>query len=186
MTPRYTKRKFSLQPINLWLQVLDDYIYDFSHKLLLWILFVKNHSHILMGHVTSRWWGGNKMEGVNFHHIWLMTKWCGHPIVITMIKKWLQVIWYEHKQPYPLPTYLPTYPTMHPLTYLPITYPPTHIPTHLSTLLLPSNHSLYDISTICMACLLWLVLNDYRMKNALSNIQWLFVLCYLSITSTCL
>jgi hypothetical protein len=23
-----------------------------------------------------------------------------------MIKKWLQVIWYEHKQPYPPPTYV--------------------------------------------------------------------------------
>ncbi len=35
-------------------------MYDFSHKLLLWILCVENHSHILMRHVTSRWWSGNK------------------------------------------------------------------------------------------------------------------------------
>jgi hypothetical protein len=111
-------------------------------KLLLWILFVKSHSHILMGHVTSRWWGGNKMEGVNFHHLWLMTKWCGHPIVITMIKKWLQVIWYEHKQPYPPPTYLSTHLFMYYLltypTYL-LTLPCTHRPTYLLLIHLPTH-----------------------------------------------
>jgi len=90
---------------------------------------VKSHSHELMGHVTNRWWGANKLEGVNFHififsicHSWLMTKWCGHPIIIIMIKKSLEVIWYEHKKPYPPPppTYIPT--------YLPMC-PPTHPPT---------------------------------------------------------
>jgi hypothetical protein len=88
-------------------------------------------------------------------HPWLMTKWRGHPIVIIIIKKWLQVIWYEHRQPYPLtylctylftyppthaPTHLPTYPPMHPTTHPPIgTYPPTHLlhqPTYLPTYLL--------------------------------------------------
>jgi len=89
-------------------------------------------------------------------HPWLLTKWCGCSIVITMIKKWLEIIWYEHKQPYPpthlfinliyspnnrptycLSTYLFTYPPMHPPTYLlPIhlhTNPPTHLPTYLPT-----------------------------------------------------
>jgi len=61
-----TRRNFVL-PRNLWLQVLNDYMYDFGHKLLLWIMCVKNHSHILMGHVTSRWWGGNKMGDVSYH-----------------------------------------------------------------------------------------------------------------------
>jgi len=39
-----------------------------------------------------------------------MTKWHGCLIVITMIKKWLQVIWYEHRQSYPNtpPTYVST------------------------------------------------------------------------------
>jgi hypothetical protein len=84
-------------------------------------------------------------------HPWLMTKWHGCPIVITMIKKWLQIIWYEHRQSYAnLPTtyvhtylfihppiYQPTYllthqtkpPTYHLVTYL-FTYPPTHLLTY--------------------------------------------------------
>jgi hypothetical protein len=66
-----------------------------------------------------------------------MIKWCGDPIVITMIKKWLQVIWYEQRQPYPPPTYVPMYlctiylpihlhlpPTLNPPIYLPTTYLP--------------------------------------------------------------
>jgi hypothetical protein len=57
---------------NLCLLVLNDYIYDFNHKVLLWILYVKSHSHILVGHVTNRWWSGNKMEGVNFHHFYFI------------------------------------------------------------------------------------------------------------------
>jgi hypothetical protein len=55
---------------NLCLQVINDYIYDL--KLLLWILCVKIHSHILVGHVINRWWSGNKMEGVNFHHFYFI------------------------------------------------------------------------------------------------------------------
>jgi hypothetical protein len=125
-------------------------MYDFNHKLLLWILCVKSHSHILVGHVTSTWWGGNKMGGVNFHHFYFiymasMTKWHGCSIVMTMIKNWLQIIWYEHKQPYPhppptyVPTYLPTHPptyplSMHPPTYLPTTHLPPYLPSH------PPNH----------------------------------------------
>jgi hypothetical protein len=122
---------------------------------------VNNHSHILVRHVISRWWGGNKMKGINFitfissrWHPWLMTKWHEHPIVITMIKKWFEVVWYEHKQPHTPPTYVPTYwPTYPPthlstylLNYLPtkpptyhlfitylFTYPPMHPPTYLPT-----------------------------------------------------
>jgi hypothetical protein len=44
-------------------------------------------------------------------------------------------------------------------------------------------HSLYDTLALDMACPLWLVLNEYKMKNVMSNIQWLLVLCYLSITT---
>jgi len=78
-------------------------------------------------------------------HPWLMTKWCWCPIIITMINKWLQFIWYEHKQVDPptyLPTYIPTYLPTHPpinqpscllihqTTYLP---PTCHLPTYLFT-----------------------------------------------------
>jgi len=72
----------------------------------------------------------------SIRHPWLMIKWHGCPIVIRLIKKWLQVIWYEHRQSYPNPpltyyplTSLPTYLPTHPLTYLP-TFPPTCLPTH--------------------------------------------------------
>jgi hypothetical protein len=75
-------------------------------------------------------------------HSWLMTKWHGSPIVITMIFKWLKVIWYEHRQPYPPPTYISTYLFTHPPIYQPtslpthlLTYPLTHLPT-LSTYLI--------------------------------------------------
>jgi hypothetical protein len=75
-------------------------------------------------------------------HPWLMTKWCGCPIVITMIKKWLQVIWYEHRQPYPHPTYLCTYlftyPPTHLSTYL-IPYPPNHLPITYLPIYLPTH-----------------------------------------------
>jgi hypothetical protein len=74
---------------------------------------------------------------------WLMTKWHGRSIVITTIKKWLQVIWYEHRQPYTTPhlfmyhlklyppTHLSTYLLSYPPNHLPITYPPTHLFTYL-------------------------------------------------------
>jgi hypothetical protein len=42
-------------------------MYNFNHKLLLWILCViKSHSHISVGHMISKWWNGNNMKGVNF------------------------------------------------------------------------------------------------------------------------
>lgn len=71
-----------------------------SFKLLIWILCVK--SHMLMGNVASRWWSDNKMGDVNFHHfyfismasMWLITKWHRCSIIITMINKWYQIIWY--------------------------------------------------------------------------------------------
>jgi hypothetical protein len=151
MTLTYTKSNFSLQPRNLWLQVLNDYMYDFSHKLLLWILFVKIHSHILMGHVTSKWWSGNKMEGVSFHHLWLMTKWCGHPIVITMIKKWLQVIWYAHQQPYPPPIYLST----HLFMYYLLMYRPTYL----------ASYFLLVIHYITPQQYIWLILYDLSLMT---------------------
>jgi hypothetical protein len=124
-----------LQLGNLWLQVLNDYMYDFNHKLLFWVLCVK--SHILVGHVTSRWWGGNKMRDVNFHHFYFicMTSMIDDKVMWTsnyhtIIKKWLQVIWYEHRQSYPptnLCTYLFTYPPTYLLPNLPHTHPPTHL-----------------------------------------------------------
>jgi len=176
MAPTYIKRIFSLQPKYLWLQVLNDYMYDFSHTLLFWILFIKSHSHILMGHVTGRWWGGNKMEGVNFHHLWLMTKWCGHPIVITMIKKLLEVIWYEHKQPYPPPTYLST----HLLMYYLLTYPPTYIPSYFFLVIHYMTPHQY----------IWLVLYDlsfmtigWKMSHQTFNDCLSFVTCPLQLGS---
>jgi hypothetical protein len=85
-------------------------------------------------------------------HSWFMTKWRGSPIVITMIFKWLKFIWYEHKQPYPPPTYIPTYLFTYPPTYVVIyylfVYPPTHPPTYLST------HSLIYLPTHSPTCLL--------------------------------
>jgi hypothetical protein len=77
-------------------------------------------------------------------HPWLMTKWNECLIIITIIKKWLQVIWYEHRQPYPthppfiyIPTYLPIHPPIYQSiflpTHLPTTYLPTHPPMHLPT-----------------------------------------------------
>jgi hypothetical protein len=47
-------------------------MYGFNYKLLFLIVCVKTHNHILLWHVTSRWWGGNKMEGVSFHHVYLI------------------------------------------------------------------------------------------------------------------
>ncbi len=87
-------------------------------------------------------------------HPWLMTKWHGHPIGITMIKKWLQVIWYEHRQPYPSPTYILTYLPTHPSINLPIylttklptyifTYPPTHISSHTHATYVPTHAPTY-------------------------------------------
>jgi hypothetical protein len=94
---------------------LNDYMYGFSHKLFQWILYVKKNSHILMNmwlinnEVVTRWWVLIFITFISFiWHPWLMTKWHGCPIVITMIKKWLQIIWYEHKQTYPPTTYLPS------------------------------------------------------------------------------
>jgi hypothetical protein len=110
-------------------------MYDFNHKLLFWILCVKTHIHVLVRHMTNRRWKVSMFIAcISFMwHPWLITKWHGCPIVITMTKKLLQVIWYEHKQIYPpLCTYLFTYPpTYHLSTYL-FTYPPTY---HLSTYL---------------------------------------------------
>jgi len=90
-------------------------------------------------------------------HPWLMTKWCWCSIIITMINKWLEVIWYEHKQAYPppptptylptyLPIYLPTHPIINLLAYLP-TKPPTYLftysHTHLPTTYLSTHPSTY-------------------------------------------
>ncbi len=102
---------------------------------------VESHNHILVGHViihdevvTRRrmWFFITLISSI--WHPWLMTKWRGHPIVITMIKNWLPIIWYKHRQPYPplthVPIYLPTHPPTHPLACMFSTYPLTHPPTH--------------------------------------------------------
>jgi hypothetical protein len=47
-------------------------MYDFSHKLLFGTQCVKNHTHILVQHVTSRWWSNNKMGDVNFHDFYFI------------------------------------------------------------------------------------------------------------------
>jgi hypothetical protein len=79
----FTTRRNFILPENLWLQVLNDYMYDFGHKLLLWMMCVENHSHILMGHVTSRWWSGNKMGDVSYHFYF---------IYMHYYKMWVQFI----------------------------------------------------------------------------------------------
>jgi hypothetical protein len=112
-------------------------MYDFSHKLLLWLLCVKNHSHILMGHVNNRWWGDNNMEGVNFRHFYFIYMASMTNDKVTWLfnchyndLKRLKIIWYEHRQPYlHLPTYFLTQPPSHPFINFFI-YLPTHLPTH--------------------------------------------------------
>ncbi len=93
-----------------------------------------------MSHVTSKWWGGNKMKSVSFHHFCFIyiSSMIDDKVMWTSnchynVKKWLQVIWYEHKQPYP-PTYLPT--------YLP-NHQPTHAPTYLLPICLPTRTCTY-------------------------------------------
>jgi hypothetical protein len=79
-------------------------------------------------------------------HPWLITKWSGCLIVITMTKKWLYKSFdmnidnlapAPHLPMYLLPTYLPTNPPIHPPTYLlptfPSTHPLTYLPTHRPT-----------------------------------------------------
>jgi hypothetical protein len=111
-------------------------MYDFSHKLLLWLLCVKNHSHILMGHVTNRWWSDNEMEGVSFCHFYFIYMASMTNDKVTQLSnchyndlKKLKIIWYEHRQPYLPPTYIPTYFPTHPFTNLFI-YLPTNPPTY--------------------------------------------------------
>jgi hypothetical protein len=106
-------------------------------------LCVKSYSHTLVGHVTSRWWGGHKMGDVSFHHFYFIymasmiddkVTWC--PIVIIMIKNDYKSFDMNIDNPTPtpwLPTYLLAYPPNHlPITYL-FTYLPTHPFTHLPT-----------------------------------------------------
>ncbi len=108
----------------------------FSHKLLLWILCVKSHSHILVGHVINSQWGGNKWRVSIFivfvssiWHSWLMTKWRGCPIVITI---WLKNDYKSFNMNIDKPTphllmYLPTHTSVNLPTYL-LKYLPTHLP----------------------------------------------------------
>ncbi len=112
-----------------------------------------------MGHVINRWWDDNN-EGCQFSsflfHLYGIHDWWQSDVDVQlslqMINKWLEVIWYEHKQAYPppptptylptyLPIYLPTHPIINLLAYLPtkpptylFTYSHTHLPTtYLST-----------------------------------------------------
>jgi hypothetical protein len=59
-------------------------VIDYNNMILFQILRVKNCSHIVMMHLTIRWWHGNMEDDVFFHykfssilHSQLMTKWCG-------------------------------------------------------------------------------------------------------------
>jgi hypothetical protein len=93
-----------------------------------------------VGHVTNRRWGGNKMEGVSFHHFYFIymafmiddkVTWtfnCHYNVKKMIVKSFDMNI--NNLTP---PTYLCTYPPTHLLTYL-LTYPPTHDPpTYLPT-----------------------------------------------------
>jgi hypothetical protein len=60
------KQLCHLQARNQWLDVLNDYIIDCSHGILLQILCEKNCSHILVVHLTSKWWHGNRNDDIIF------------------------------------------------------------------------------------------------------------------------
>jgi hypothetical protein len=87
-------------------------------------------------------------------HPWLMTKWDGCPIVITMIKNNdksfdmnIDNLKIAAHLPMYLPIYLPTHPSINLFTYLPTkpptyhlpTYPPIYLPTHPPTYHIPTN-----------------------------------------------
>jgi hypothetical protein len=140
-------------------------MYDFSHKLLLWILCVKSHNDILVGHVTNRWWGGYKMGDVSFHHFYFI-------YMTSMIDDkmmWVQLsLQFDmnidnptlNPPPTYVPTYLPTYPPTHLSTYL-LAYPLNHLPTtYLSPTYLPT----YFIN----------------LRNYLPTFYFLFPITYLS------
>jgi hypothetical protein len=63
----------------------------------------------------------------------------------TMITKWLQIIWYGHRQTYPPPTYIPAYLPTHQPTYL-LTHPSTHPPTYLLCTCLPTHLFTYPFT----------------------------------------
>jgi hypothetical protein len=75
-------------------------------------------------------------------HPWLMTKWHGCLIIITMIKKNYKSFDMNINNPTPTPTYLCTYlfsfPPTQALISVPTYYPLTYPPTHPSTYLLPT------------------------------------------------
>jgi hypothetical protein len=179
-------------------------MYDFSHKLLLWLLCVKNHSHILMGHVINRWWSDNKMEGVTFCHFYFiyMTSMTNDKVTWSFnchyndLKR-LKFIWYEHIQPYPPPTYIPTYfltqPPTHPSTYLP-TYLLIYLPTtylltepliYLLTYFLNANQPTHDPPTYLLThqpthlltyllFISYLLQLTYLLPNILQLVYYLF------------
>jgi hypothetical protein len=76
-------------------------------------------------------------------HPWLMTKWHGCLIIITMIKNNYKSFDMNINNPTPTPTDLPTYPPMHPPTYL----LPTYFRTYLLSTYLPTNPPIYVPTT---------------------------------------
>jgi hypothetical protein len=60
------KKLCPLQPINQWLNVLNNYIINYSHWILFQILWEKNCSHILVVHLISKWWHDNKKNDIIF------------------------------------------------------------------------------------------------------------------------
>jgi hypothetical protein len=91
-------------------------------------------------------------------HPWLITKWSGCLIVITMTKKWLYKSFdmnIDNLAPAPhlpmyLPIFLPTHPSTFPCTHPPIyllpTYLPTNPPIHPPTYLLPTFPSTHPLT----------------------------------------
>jgi len=157
-----------------------------------------------MGHVTNKWWGDDKMEGVNFRHFYFiyMTSMTNDKVTwssncyYNYFKK-LKIIWYEHRQLYPPPTYIPTYFPTHQPTYLPPIYspahpstlPPTYLfiylpthtwPTHLPTFL-PIKPPIYYLPIhpppIYLPSFYFLFLTTYFLPNILQlSITYLIIL----------
>jgi hypothetical protein len=68
---RYEKEFCPLQPRNQWLDVLNDYIIDYNHRILFQILCGESCYHILVMHLTSRWCGTRKDDIVFSLHVFI-------------------------------------------------------------------------------------------------------------------
>jgi len=176
-------------------------MYDFGHILLLWILCVKNPNHILVGHVTSRWWGDNKMEGQFssfLFHLYGIHDWWQSDMDIQLALQWLKNDYNSFDMnidnPTP-PTYLHTHlfiyllATYHLSTYL-FTYPPMHISNHTPTYL-PTNPPTYlhiyiiAYPPTCPPTYLPIYLPTYEHTQPCTYYLFTYLLFFLSLITIC-